>query len=170
MAANGLKPEDVQISFLSPGDSKAAFDSGAVQAWSTWSPYVPAALAGGARILVDGGDYYSGTVFNVANAASAQSKKAMLTDFLRREGRAYEWARAHPRDYAKVLARETGLPEDIAYYHVSHQLIGRVPINATVRAEQADVVATFRKAGALAGSQPLDGAYLPLIPASPPGG
>lgn len=169
LAANGLTPEDVQITFLSPGDSKAAFDSGAIQAWSTWSPYVPTALAGGARILADGRDYYSGTAFDVANAASAQSKKVALTDFLRREGRAYQWARAHPREYAKVLARETGLPEDIAYYHVVHQLIGRVPIDATLKAEEADVIAVFRKAGALAGSRPLDGAYWPLIGAPPPG-
>jgi sulfonate transport system substrate-binding protein len=167
--AAGLKTTDVQISFLSPGDSKAAFDSGSVDAWSTWSPYVPTALADGARIVADGTAYHNGTAFDIANAASAQAKKAALTDFLHREARAYAWAKAHPRDYAKVLARETGLPEEIAFYHVTHQSLTRVPIDAALKAAEEDVVANFRKAGALAGSQPLDGAYAPLDQGEPGG-
>lgn len=169
LAAIGLAPGDVRITFLSPGDSKAAFDTGSVDAWSTWSPYVPIALAGGARIAADGSDYYSGTAFDSANATAAQSKKAELTDFLQRETRAYAWAKAHPRDYAKVLARETGLPEDVAIYHVTHQPLVRVPIDAGLKAEETNVVANFRKAGALTGSQRLDAAYLPLGQATPPG-
>lgn len=167
--ANGLTPDDVKVTFLSPGDSKAAFDSGSIDAWSTWTPYVPAALAGGARIIADGSAYYSGAGFDVANAGAAQSKKAVLSDFLKREARAYAWAKSHPHDFARVLAKETGLPEDIAFYHVSHQPFVRVPIDAALKAEEAQVVANFRKAGALAGSQPLDGAYLPLDQGNAPG-
>jgi sulfonate transport system substrate-binding protein len=164
LAANGLTPGDVQIAFLSPGDSKAAFDTGTIDGWSTWSPYVPAALASGARIIADASAYYSGNAFDVANARSADTKKAALTDFLQRETRAYLWAKSHQRDYARLLAEETGLPAEIARYSVSHQPIVRVPITAALKAEEQQVVANFRKAGALAGSQPLDAAYLPLDP------
>jgi sulfonate transport system substrate-binding protein len=166
---SGLKPGDVQITFLSPGDSKAAFESGAIDAWSTWSPYIPTALADGARIIADGSGYYKGTAFDVANARSAQSKKDALSDFLRREARAYAWAKAHPHEFAKVLARETGLPDDIAFYHVTHQLLSRVPIDTALKADERDVVANFRKAGVLAGSQPLDDAYVPLDQGEPHG-
>ncbi|CAN5321267.1 ABC transporter substrate-binding protein [soil metagenome] len=162
LAANGLTPRDVQITFLSPGDSKAAFDSGTIDGWSTWSPYVPAALATGARIVADGSAYYNGSAFDVANARSAQTKTAALVDFLARETRAYTWAKTHQQDYAKLLARETGLPAQIAFYHVSHQPLVRVPIDGALRAEEQQVVANFRNAGALAGHQPLDDAYLPL--------
>jgi sulfonate transport system substrate-binding protein len=162
LQANGLKPADVQITFLSPGDAKAAFDSGAIDAWATWSPYVPTALAGGARSIADGAAYYSGYGFDAANARSAISKRALLADFLRREARAYLWAKAHRQAYAQVLAQETGLPAAIALYHVEHQSLARVPIDEALKSEERDVVAQFHKAGALAGSQPLDGAYLPL--------
>lgn len=162
LEAHGLKPSDVQISFLSPGDSKAAFDSGSIDAWSTWSPYVPTALATGARTLADGKDYFDSYAFDVADAQSTVSKKAILADFLQREARAYLWAKAHPQDFARVLAQETGLPADIALYHVQHQPFVRVPIDAALKAEERKVVAEFRTAGALAGTQPLDGAYLPL--------
>ncbi|HEY0270321.1 MAG TPA: ABC transporter substrate-binding protein [Sphingomonas sp.] len=162
LEAHGLKPTDVTISFLSPGDAKAAFDSSSIDAWSTWSPYVPTALASGARIVADGSDYFDSAAFDVANADAAVAKKALLADFLRREARAYVWARAHPRDYARVLARETGLPAGIALYHVAHQPLVRVPIDAALKAGEQDVVGHFRSAGALAVSRPLDDAYLPL--------
>jgi sulfonate transport system substrate-binding protein len=165
----GLKLSDVQISFLSPGDSKAAFDSGAVDAWSTWSPYVPTALATGARIIADSSSYFSGYGFDVANAQSAVTKRAILTDYLKREARAYEWAKLHPQDYAKVLSNQTGLPYEVALYQVNRQRYSRVPIDDALKAQERDVVAHFRAAGALAGSQPLDGAYLPLDQGGPPG-
>lgn len=162
LAANGLKTDDVKITFLSPGDTKAAFDSGSIDAWATWSPYVPTALAGGARIVAEGADLVSGYGFDVANAHSIEIKRGLLADFLKREGQAYVWAKTHPRDYARVLARETGLPLDIALYHVTHLPMVREPIDDSLKSEERDLVAEFRKAGALAGSRPLDEAYAPL--------
>jgi sulfonate transport system substrate-binding protein len=162
LATNGLKPSDVKITFLSPGDTKAAFDTGSIDAWATWSPYVPTALSAGARIVADGADLTSGYAFDVANAHSIETKRALLADFLKREDQAYAWTKEHPRDYAQVLARETGLPFEIALYHVTHQPLARVPIDDALKTEERDVVAEFRKAGALAGSRPLDEAYAPL--------
>jgi sulfonate transport system substrate-binding protein len=162
LEAQGLKPSDVKIVFLSPGDAKAAFDSGSIDAWSTWPPYVPTALVGGARSIADGADYFNSYDIDVANADAAVAKRALLADFLKREGRAYAWAKTHPADFAKALAQETGLPEDIALYQVTHLPLVRVPIDDTLKAAERNVVDHFRSAGALAGSRPLDNAYLPL--------
>ncbi len=54
--AKGLKPADVRLIFLAPGDAKAAFDTGSIDAWSIWSPYSGTALAEGARVVADGAD------------------------------------------------------------------------------------------------------------------
>ncbi len=54
--AKGLKPSDVRLIFLAPGDAKAAFDTGSIDAWSIWSPYSWTALAEGARVVADGAD------------------------------------------------------------------------------------------------------------------
>jgi sulfonate transport system substrate-binding protein len=162
LAAKGLKPTDVRLIFLTPGDAKAAFDTGSIDAWSIWSPYSGSALAQGARIIADGADYLSGYGFDAANAAAAKRKRTILSDYLRREARALDWARSHQQGYAKVLAKDTGLPEPIALFHVRHQAMSRVPMNDAMRAEERSVVAEFRKAGALTGRRPLDDAYLPL--------
>lgn len=168
--ADGLKPSDVEIVFLSPGDTKAAFDSGAIDAWSTWSPYTATALDQGARIVADGSSFLTGYGFDAGNAQSAVTKRAMLVDYLHREANALLWAKAHQPQYAAVLAQETGLPLKTALFHVRHLPMVRVPIDEALKAEERDVVAHFRNAGALAGTQPLDAAYLPLDPGDPHGG
>lgn len=165
--AKGLKPADVRLIFLAPGDAKAAFDTGSIDAWSIWSPYSGTALAEGARVVADGAEYLSGYGFDAANASAATAKRAILTDYLQRETRALDWARAHPEDYAEVLAKETGLPLKIALFHAKHLPMARVPVDATVKAEERDVVAQFRKAGALTGNRLLDDAYLPLDQGAP---
>jgi sulfonate transport system substrate-binding protein len=170
LEAERLKPADVQIVFLSPGDAKAASDSGSIDAWSTWTPYTGTAFAAGARSVVDAAAYYSSYGFDVANAQTVAAKRAILTDYLKREAKAFAWVRAHPDAYAKVLAHETGLPIDIALFHVRHMPIARVPIDEALKAEEREVVEHFRTAGALAGTRPIEAAFLPLDQGEPHGG
>src|SRR5580658_9015541 len=60
----GLKPSDVTLVFLSPGDARAAFTSGSVDAWATWGSYVGLAqLHDRTRILADGQGLLTGIGF-----------------------------------------------------------------------------------------------------------
>jgi len=53
----GLTDKDVQIIHLQPDEARPALDTGAVDAWSTWEPYVTtAAVQVQAKILVTGDD------------------------------------------------------------------------------------------------------------------
>ena len=146
----GLSPNDVQIIFLSPADANAAFSSGAIDAWSTWTPYLAAAvLHGGARVLVDGRALSTGTGFMAANVRSAETKRALLEDFLERNARALAWASSNTEAYAAVLSKETGLPIDVARYTANRGQLEAVAIDDGVRSEQRDVLDHFTKAGAL---------------------
>src|ERR1700709_1548565 len=50
----GVKYEDITPAFLAPADARAAFESGAVDAWSIWDPYQSAAdITLGAKTLTD---------------------------------------------------------------------------------------------------------------------
>jgi sulfonate transport system substrate-binding protein len=158
----GLKPDDVRIVFLSPGDTKAAFDSGSIDAWSTWTPYTVSAIQQGARIVADGRDYMAGYGFDAANIRSVEDKRPQIADFERRQEKALIWAKTHPEDYGRMLARETGLPYPIALFHAVHVARTQAPFDAKLKAEERDVVATFRRAGLLAGDRPLDQAYRPI--------
>ncbi len=163
----GWHINDVRITFLAPSDSAAALSAGAVDAWSTWVPYVSLALAGGGRIVVDGQDLVGSYSFDVANSAIIGPKRAILTDFLAREARALRWALAHPDAYARVLAAETGLPLAIAGMMVRKNARLTVPIDAPVILEQRQVLDTFAHAGEVTPRRALSQAFAPLLGVKP---
>lgn len=132
----GLKPADVTIVFLSPGDAKAAFTSGAIDAWVTWGSYIALArLHDDANILADGGKVLSGFGFEAASQTAIDNKRPQVEDFLRRLAKARRWAARHPKDFATVLSRETGLSPEVALYTVERYRIVPAPINDETVAE-----------------------------------
>ncbi|TVV73847.1 ABC transporter substrate-binding protein [Sphingomonas solaris] len=159
LVAAGLPADYVKFAFLPPGDAKAAFSSGSLDGWAIWTPYLPAALREGAHVIVDGHDLVSGYGFEVANDTAIADKRALLADFLKREAKGLAWARANPDAYAAVLAKETGLPADIARdYAVKNRRVA-VPIDDAVIADQRRVLDDFRNAGAVEGKRDLAAAF-----------
>jgi sulfonate transport system substrate-binding protein len=66
-----LKPSDVTIVFLAPGDAKAAMMAGSVDAWSTWGSYVAlATLHDHARVIADNRGLLHGIAFEAATDAA----------------------------------------------------------------------------------------------------
>ena len=141
----------VRVTFLPPGDAKAAFDSGSIDAWATWTPYTNVAIKEGARTVADAKDYGLPLYIDIAHADSIDPKRAMLADFLKREAKAVAWARQHPDQFAQVLSKETGLPLDIA--RASFERSNRVsrPIDAGIVAHEEAITARFQKAGLITG-------------------
>ena len=154
-----IRPSDVTVTFLSPGDAKAAFSSGAIDAWATWGPYVALAKADGARTLADGTGILSGYGFDVAGARAIADKRRQLEDFLRRLARAKRWVGDHRADYAAVLSHETGLAAAITTYMVSSTRSEPVPIDAAVLAEEQRTLEGFRSAGAITSAPDLARAF-----------
>lgn len=142
-----IPADKVRVTFLPPGDAKAAFDSGAIDAWATWTPYTNVAIKEGARAVVDAKDYGLPLYIDIANEDSIEPKRALLVDFLKREAKAVAWARAHPDRFAAVLAKETGLPLDIA--RASFERSNRVsrPIDAGIIAHEEAITGRFQRAG-----------------------
>lgn len=154
-----IPADKVRVTFLPPGDAKAAFDSGAIDAWATWTPYTNVAIKEGARAVVDAKDYGLPLYIDVANADSIDPKRAMLADFLQREAKAVAWARAHPDQFAQVLAKETGLPLDIARASFDRNNRIAQPIDAKIIAHEQAITARFQKAGLTAGKREVAGAF-----------
>lgn len=146
----GLRPTDVQIVFLSPGDAKAAFTSGAIDAWVTWGSYVALAkLHDDATILADGEGRLTGYGFEAASEAAIAGKRPQVEDFLRRLAKARRWAAAHPQEFATALSKETGLQPDVALYTVQNYRIVPTAIDDAAVAEAKAVLGRFRTAGAV---------------------
>lgn len=156
----GLKPTDVQVVFLNPGDAKAAFTSGAIDGWVTWGSYVALAkLHDDATILADGEGRLSGYGFEAASEAAIAGKRPQVEDFLRRLAKARRWAGEHPREFATALSQETGLQPDVALYTVQHYRIAPTQIDDAAVAEATAVLDRFKAAGAAASTRDPAGAF-----------
>jgi sulfonate transport system substrate-binding protein len=108
----GLTPKDVEFVYLSPAAGGTAFNTGKVDAWSIWNPQSALAVKDGARIIAKGvppidqvNNYY------VASEKSLNDpvRRAALADVLTRVAREFNWAQQNPDQYAKAIAKETGV-------------------------------------------------------------
>jgi sulfonate transport system substrate-binding protein len=146
----GIPVTDVKLVFLGPADAKAAFASGAVDAWSTWAVYIPLVTQRGqGRVLVDGHGLLTGYAFSAATDSAIDGKRAILADFLHRQALAYRWAMQHQPAFAGALAQETGVDPDIADTVVRMNTFVPVAFDGAVEAEEEDVLRHFVAADAI---------------------
>lgn len=154
-----IPADRVKVTFLSPADAKAAFDNGTVDAWAIWPPYISVALKEGARTIIDARDYELPVSFDVAHTASITPKAALMRDFLQREAKALDWARANPEAFATVLAKETGLPLDIARASFDRNNRISVPIDASIVEHERVIAKRFETAGLIQAKHPIRDAF-----------
>ncbi|MEU9860222.1 ABC transporter substrate-binding protein [Streptomyces sp. NPDC047971] len=127
----GLSLSDIKVSLLQPADALAAFTSGKVDAWAVWDPYTSQVLASGkARVLTDGRGVVNGLGFQIASpsALADKEKAAAIGDYIERLRRAQDWVHKHPDAWAKVWAKETGLPYEVALAAVKRSNGTRIPV------------------------------------------
>lgn len=141
LESGGLTIKDIQPVYMAPSDAKAAFSSGNVDAWATWSPFQDTAvLHDQARILITGKGLLASHAYQVATPAAIHDKLAQLRDFLPRIGKAYAWANANPQGYADALTHDTGLPPDVALSMVRAIHPAVAPLNDAILADADDIV------------------------------
>lgn len=155
----GIPASKVTITFLPPGDAKAAFDSGSIDAWATWTPYTNVAIKEGARVAVDGKQFGLPLYIDIAHEGSIEPKRALLADFLKREAKAVAWARDHPDEFAAVLAKETGLPIDIARASFARSNRVAQPVDEALIAREVGITGRFEKAGSLKANRDVRSAF-----------
>ncbi|MFG2594392.1 ABC transporter substrate-binding protein [Streptomyces sp. NPDC048462] len=144
----GLGISDVKLKYLQPADALAAFTRGKVDAWAVWDPYTSQVLRGGrARVLTTGEGVVNGLGFQVASPAALKEpgKSRAIGDLLVRLNRAQNWVFKHPDAWAKVWAKETGLPYEVALDAVKLTAGTRVPVavDPTAIASEQEIADTF---------------------------
>ncbi|MER5366513.1 ABC transporter substrate-binding protein [Streptomyces sp. NPDC002722] len=139
----GLGIEDVKPKYLQPADALAAYSRGKVDAWAIWDPYTSQVLRSTkSRVLTTGQGVVNGLSFQVASPAALKdpAKSRAIGDLLVRLQRAQSWVFEHPEAWAKVWAKETGLPYEVALDAVRLSAGTRVSVAldpAAIASEQA---------------------------------
>ncbi|CAG2127671.1 sulfonate transport system substrate-binding protein [Cupriavidus plantarum] len=146
----GLGPNDANIRFLPPADTKLALTNGSVDAWATWEPYTAMAeTSGHARVLVSGRGLSSGLSFLAATESALATKRAALQDFLQRVVRAQRWSYQHVPEYSASLARIIGIAPEAARLQFERRNTQWRPIDAALIATQQSTADFYLKTGLL---------------------
>lgn len=139
-----VKYEDITPVYLTPADARAAFERGAVDAWSIWDPYQAAAEATlGAKILTDGTGLVPNTQFYLASQKFVETEARVL-DLLLAELREVDaWAKSDIHAVAEQLSPAVGLPVPILEVALKRQSYGIKPIDEQVLVDQQKLADTL---------------------------
>jgi sulfonate transport system substrate-binding protein len=146
----GLTTKDVTLDYLQPAEALAAFNSGHVDAWDIWSPYIEQVTGqDNARVLVNGSGYGSPYSFEVASRAalSDPAKAAAIRDYLKILNQAYVWSETHVQTWAKLWGDATGLPNSVMVKASQDDVNKPATITPAVITAEQQLVTTFYKAG-----------------------
>jgi sulfonate transport system substrate-binding protein len=137
--------KDVQISYLQPADARTAFESGAVDAWTTWDPFLATVeLQSGARILADGKSTgVSYTRFYPVSTTYLQNNPAVMRVVADELSKIGKWVKADPEAAAKVHAPLVGLNIEIVKKANSRRSYDVAPVDGAAIAEQQKIADLF---------------------------
>jgi sulfonate transport system substrate-binding protein len=148
-----ISPADVKLAFLQPGDASAAFNSGAIDAWSIWGVFRARALGAlGARVLHDGHGINSGQYVLSATQAAVRDpgKLAAIAWQARLMDQAYAWARANRERYidwyAEFSKQDKAISSSLYEENVNYR---RVAIDDVFLARLQKTYKTWIEAGML---------------------
>jgi sulfonate transport system substrate-binding protein len=148
----GLTLADVKPQYLAPADGLAAFQSGEVDAWSTWEPFVTQVVQedGAVNITADQGattDPY--LQFEIASAASLEEKgtRTSIRHFVGLLDEAFTWAVDNPDKWGEGWAKESGLPTSTTIAVATSKAADVVPVSKKHIASEQRLADTFFKAG-----------------------
>jgi sulfonate transport system substrate-binding protein len=145
----GLQYSDIQPSYLTPADARAAFETGSVDAWAIWDPYWAAAEDGAhARVLTTGKGLSDNNTFYQSTRKFAQEHPQAIESLFAALNDADRYVHAHPGEAYTLIASATGLDVRVAKTFLDRR--GSSPVSAlspSVIATQQIVADTFARAG-----------------------
>jgi NitT/TauT family transport system substrate-binding protein len=111
LAANGMKPSDVQIVPINASDAGSAAAAGRVSAAVTYEPYISAVIAqhkGFKRIYVAGVDPGLVSDVLVASTSLLNNKPGQVLGLMKAWGMAMDFYNSHPAQAQAIIAKADG--------------------------------------------------------------
>ena len=136
----GLKPEDVEIIQLQPDEALPAFESGAIDAWSIWEPFISIQiLTKDARILEDGESlnvYSPG--FLVARSAFTEEHPDLTVLFLKVFEKARLFEKESREEAIELYANSRKIDKEVVRRVIENNEALNLPITDEIIKAQQD--------------------------------
>ena len=146
----GLRYDQIEPVTLGPADAGAAFERGAIDAWSIWEPYASLfATRPGVRTLAtnkDIGEQYS---YIMGGGPFVRANPALTTTIIDAFATTAEKSRGNPGQVATLLADATGIPQAIWTHALLQDPFQVLPMNDDLTRSQQKAADRFRALGLL---------------------
>lgn len=131
---HNLTSRDVRIVHLQHPEGRTALEQGRVDVWAGLDPHMAASEAAGARFLYRNPDFGLAAFLNTSERV-LESQPETVEAVVNAYERARQWIIDHPDQTAELVARETGLPEEVirlqlARYDFSRPVPGQAHLDA----------------------------------------
>jgi sulfonate transport system substrate-binding protein len=144
----GLTYDDIQPIYLGPADAGAAFERGAIYAWTIWDPYYALfETRPGVRTLAKWTDITEQNSYFMCRRAYVEANEPVITKIIAEFGRIAEWARSHRPELAGLLASGTGMPLDAVQRGVDRAPLMVLPMSDELARGQQKIADRFRGLG-----------------------
>jgi sulfonate transport system substrate-binding protein len=116
---------DIQPTFLTPADARAAFEKGAVDAWAIWDPFLAAAEAAtGARQLTDCNGLVVNHQFYFGTKTLVSGQGKVVDALLEELASVDAWAKGDIKAVAAQLSPSVGIPANVLEVALARQTYG----------------------------------------------
>ena len=140
----GLGMQDIRPVFLPPAAGRPAFDTGRVDAWAIWDPYLSSVQAASQPVvLATASGLVQNRQFLLADRAFADAHPDLVRETLHQLAVADQWAQGNKLQVSQFLAADTGLPLPVVRTAIDRLSFGVSPLTADVVAEQQQIADAF---------------------------
>ncbi|WP_437669212.1 sulfonate ABC transporter substrate-binding protein [Sorangium sp. So ce131] len=157
----GLTLDDIQVSFLAPADARSAFESGKVDAWVIWDPFLAAAEIAGARTLQSGEGLVDNHLFYVARREFAEKQPELLRTVLDEYQSLSQWEGEHVEETSKILAASSGVGYEAFLIAERRRAFGLLPITPEILSKQQEIADTLHRLTVIPRQIRVEDAFLP---------
>jgi sulfonate transport system substrate-binding protein len=144
----GLRYDDIEPVYLAPADAGAAFERGAIDAWSIWEPYTSLFVnRPGVRTLTTNLQIGEQLGFVMGNGAFVRANPRQTAEVVEVLAATAEKARGHRQEVAAVLAAATGMQQEVWLRALAQHPFLVLPINSEMTRSQQKVADRFHALG-----------------------
>jgi sulfonate transport system substrate-binding protein len=108
LKANGLGETEVQLQYMTAPEAKAAFESGSLDAWAVWAPFVEQEEVSGKGRVLPKSEVLIHSVMSISSGFLAQYEPGARAAVAAIE-RAKQWMLVNPDQAQRIAAEQLGL-------------------------------------------------------------
>ena len=144
----GLQYSEIEPIYLGPADASAAFERGAIDAWSIWEPYTSLfTTRPGVRTLATNAEIGAQYGFVMGNGPFVRDNPDLTATVVKTLTATAQRALAHQAELAAVLAGATGIAQDVWSRALARDPFEIQPMNQDLIRGQQKVADRFRAQG-----------------------